>query len=104
MDSLRPGDTIPKHSIVVVASDQLSSDLSGEVVILNLKSGTYYGLNTMGARIWNLLQQPKAVDELQKILLDEYEVEVDRCESDLQALLQELAANGLVEVKDEATT
>jgi len=58
----------------------------------------------MGARIWNLLQQPKTVNELQTTLLGEYEVEIDRYESDLQALLQELAANGLVEVKDEATT
>jgi hypothetical protein len=49
-----------RHSIVVATKDQVSSDLGGEVAILDLKAGVYYGLDTVGARIWNLIQEPRA--------------------------------------------
>jgi hypothetical protein len=85
-------------SSVVAAKDQVSSDLGGEVAILDLKGGTYYGLDLVGARIWGLLQEPRTVEEIRDVLLSEYEVEPDRCERDLLALLQRLADEKLVEV------
>ena len=87
-------------SVVVAAKDQVSSDLGEEVVVLDLKNGVYYGLDAVGARIWNLIQEPKAVNEIRDVLLDEYEVEPEHCERDLLALLEELVAENLVEVRD----
>ena len=86
---------------VVAAKDQISRDLDGEAVILNLKSGKYCGLSEVGAHIWQLLQEPTSVKEIRDTLLKEYEVEQDRCERELLALLQDLADNGLIEVKVE---
>jgi hypothetical protein len=90
-------------STVVAAKDQVSSDLGGEVAILDLKAGVYYGLDAVGARIWSLIQEPRTVNEIRNILLEEYEVEPERCERDLLVLLQRLADEGLIEVKDEAS-
>lgn len=70
------------------------------MAILDLKAGVYYGLDEVGARIWNLLQEPKIVSEIRHTLLEEYDVEPERCERDLLALLQRLADEGLVEVAD----
>ena len=64
-----------------------------------MKSGIYYGLNAVGARIWNLIQEPKTVDEVAAAILAEYDVETDRCQHDIVALLQDLAAHGLVEIR-----
>ena len=86
-------------STVVAAKDQVSSDLGGEVAILDLKAGVYYGLDAVGARIWSLIQEPRTVNEIRDILLEEYEVEPERCERDLLALLRRLADEGLVEVR-----
>ncbi|NEO81208.1 PqqD family peptide modification chaperone [Moorena sp. SIO4G3] len=94
--------TISQSSIVVAAQEQLSSDIGGEAIILDIKSGVYYGLNTVGASIWNLIQEPKTLDEIRNALLAEYEVEPEKCDRDLLTLLQEFAAVGLIEVKDEA--
>jgi len=58
----------------------------------------YYGLNAVGARVWELVQEPKTVTEIRDTLLSEYEVEPNRCEQDLLALLQELAGKGLVKI------
>ena len=95
---------ISLNSAVVVAKDQVSSDLGGEVAILNLKSGVYYGLDAVGARIWELIQGPRTVDEIRDLLLAEYDVEPERCETDLLSLLDQLAAEKLIEVTDEQTS
>jgi hypothetical protein len=84
----------------VAAKDQVSSDLGGEVAILDLKAGVYYGLDAVGARIWSLIQEPRTVNEIRDILLEEYEVEPEHCERDLLALLRRLADEGLVEVRN----
>ncbi len=91
---------INSQSVVVVTKDQVSADLSGEAAILNLKSGIYYGLDNVGARIWSLVQEPRAVNEVRDAILQEYDVEPDQCETDLLALLEELLSKGLIEVKE----
>jgi hypothetical protein len=93
---------ITTDSIVVASPDQVSSDLAGEIVMLNLASGTYYGLDEVGARIWNLVQQPTPVGAVRDAILDEYDVEPERCERDLLALLADLDKAGLIEVRDAA--
>jgi hypothetical protein len=93
--------TISDRSTIVVTKEQVSCDLSGEAAILNLKSSVYFGLNTVGASIWKLIQEPKKVSEIRDAILKEYDVEPDRCEVDLLALLQELLEKKLIEVKNE---
>lgn len=86
-------------SIVVVAKEQVSCPLGEEAAVLNLKNSVYYGLDSVGARIWTLLQQPRSVGELRDTLLSEYEVEARRCEQDLLALLESMRSEGLIEVR-----
>src|ERR1700676_3090279 len=92
--------TLSDRSVVVAAKDQVSCDLAGEAAILNIKSGVYYGLDPVGARIWSLMQEPRAVEEIQRTITGEYDVEPDRCARDLYGLLEKLLAEGLIEVKD----
>ena len=94
--------TISDRSVVVVTKDQVSCDLAGEAAILNIKSGVYYGLDPVGARIWNLMQKPLEVLEIQNAITDEYDVEPEQCARDLMALLEKLFAEGLIEVKGES--
>jgi hypothetical protein len=88
---------------VVVSPDQVCSDLDGEAVILDLKSGGYYGLNSVGARIWQLIQQPQRVAEIRSVLLEEYDVDTDTCDRELKALLESLQNAGLIQVQHENT-
>jgi hypothetical protein len=92
--------TISDRSVVVAAKDQVSCDLAGEAAILNIKSGVYYGLDPVGARIWNLIKEPREVLEIQNTITGEYDVEPERCARDLMALLEKLFAEGLIEVKN----
>jgi Coenzyme PQQ synthesis protein D (PqqD) len=89
-----------RDSIVKAANEQVSCDLAGEAVILSLTSGQYFGLNEVGARIWNLIQEPKAVSAVFEAILQEYDVTPDQLEDDLLALLEQMAINELIEVKN----
>ena len=85
-------------AVVTVSKDQISCDLGGEAAILQLASGVYFGLDAVGASVWQLIQQPKTVGEIHAALLEEYDVEAARCEADLQALLRDMLAAGLIQI------
>jgi len=89
------------QSIVVVTGDQMASDISGETVILGLTAGRYYGLKDVGARVWQLIQTPTAVSVLEQTIVSEYDVDRERCSTDLVKLLGQLIEAGLVEVRSE---
>ncbi|HEY8601757.1 MAG TPA: PqqD family peptide modification chaperone [Thermomicrobiales bacterium] len=92
--------TIPLTATVQVSAQQVSTELDGEMAILSLENGVYYGLDPVGARIWELLQEPQAVTAVRDRIVAEYEVSPEVCEADLLALLGDLRAAGLVEVRD----
>ena len=91
--------TISVSKTPVALNEQLSADLAGEVVILNLKNGVYYGLDGVGYRVWGLIQEHKTVQQILDAIQQEYDVESGCCERDLVGLLQRLTDEELIEVK-----
>lgn len=90
--------TFQPDAIVEAATGQVSADLAGETLILDLRTGGYFSLQGVGARLWQLLRQPKTVSELESALLAEFDVPVARCQEDLDILLQGLSDRGLVAI------
>jgi PqqD family protein of HPr-rel-A system len=76
--------------------DVLARVLDGEAVLLDLGSGSYFGLNDVGTRAWELLATPHDLAELTRRLHAEYDVEPAVLEADLRRWLQELSARGLI--------
>jgi Coenzyme PQQ synthesis protein D (PqqD) len=87
------------RTIVVATSEHVSCPLGEDAAILNLKNSVYYGMNPVGARVWDLLKQPISVAEVRDVLLEEYEVDPERCEKDLLALLGTMRDEGLIVVR-----
>lgn len=82
-----------------LTSDQISSKVAGETVILNHTKGAYYGLDEVGALVWDTLEKgPQTIEELCEAVAVEYEVDKETCKSDLDVLLQDLISEKLVEV------
>ena len=91
---------ISAQSVVVAVSEKLSSQLGGDAVVLDMQSGKYFGFEAVGARIWELVQQPRKVSDIRDALLHEYDADPAECERDLLAFLQQVQEAGLIEVKD----
>ena len=100
MNSVRRKIAVSVDSTVVAAKGQVAADLGKETVILHLKNAFYYGLNEMGTRVWNLIQNPRKVFGIRNVLVEKYDVDPKLCERDVVALLEDLAAEGLIEVKN----
>jgi hypothetical protein len=90
------------NSIVVASQQQVSCALGGEAAILNTQNSVYYGMNEVGASVWELLKAPRRVSELRDEILREYDVDEERCERDVLALLEKLRSEGLIEVREGA--
>ena len=88
-------------TIYKASSQYLYSEIDSEGVILDVNSGTYYGLNKVSNRIWQLLQVPTSQNKLLEVLLEEYDVSESVAAADLQNLLQDMLTNGLVEIVNE---
>ena len=93
--------TISENTVISVAEEQIAGDLlDGEVVILNLQDDVYYGLDQIGGRIWNLIQEPITFGEIIQKLLEEFDVEDQQCSADVLGLLEDMLSKGLIVVQN----
>ncbi len=97
-------DKIADGSVLVASEEQVSCELEGAEVILNLADGKYYEMDAVAARIWKLLQTPQRFGDVRDVILDEYDVDRETCERDLQDLLRDLAQHDLVKYADGTTS
>ena len=79
--------------------DVLFQEVGGEAVLLNLGSESYFGLNEVGTRIWALLAENDSLQHAFDTLCTEYEVAPEQLQSDLLALVDEMAKAGLVQLR-----
>ena len=97
---MKPDITLACH--VRVSDEVLFRDLGEDVVLLDLRSGVYFSLDVVGARIWHLLQEHRALRPVLDAIVGEYDVTETRCAEDLLGLIALMRENGLVEVSDPA--
>ena len=80
---------------IAVNESVVFAELDEEVVLLNVETGVYFGLDAIGARIWTLLAGGADEDNVCERLLDEYEVDVREVRADVASFLDLLVAKGL---------
>lgn len=84
------------HARIVRCEDLLEADVNGEIVALHIDKGQCYGMNSVASRIWELLAEPRSPTEICALLQQEFEVDADTCRSDVNALLDDFRAEGLI--------
>ena len=80
-----------KHS-----PDVVYRDLEGEAVILDLASGTYFGLNEVGTRVWRMIDEGRDAAEIVDIVAAEYQADRGTIAQDVARLLDDLSARRLI--------
>lgn len=81
---------------VAIPAQVMARQIGDETVILDLASGTYYGLDFVGARIWQLLAQGLVLFQVRDQVLAEYDVPIGELELDLNRLLRDLSDKNLI--------
>jgi hypothetical protein len=87
---LKPSDKIS------ISPQVVARELGGETVILDLSSGTYFGLDPVGARIWHLLETGQSLVGICDVMVEEFEVSRDELERDVLALVRDLLDKKLI--------
>lgn len=88
--------------MVLVPEAVLTRELDGESVLLNLENETYFGLDAVGTRMWTLLTASPSIQAAYEALLAEYDVAPETLRHDLQALVDQLLANGLLALAEDS--
>ena len=81
---------------IIRCEELLEADVNGEIVALHIDKGQCYGMNSVASRIWQLLAEPTSPEQICARLVEEYEVDPAACRADVDALLADLQAEGLI--------
>ena len=81
----------------MVSGEVVAREMGGEMVLLDLASGQYFGLDPVGMRVWELLsERPHTLAELCNVIETEFEAPRDQIEADLLLLAGELGKQDLI--------
>ena len=86
---------------IIISEEALSQEVNGETVILDLNSESYFGLDEVGTRIWQLLQENGDVQKTFDVMLQEFDVDAERLETDMHELLKMLDKHGLITIQNK---
>jgi hypothetical protein len=87
-------------SVVHRSANHIACDMGEETVVLDMASGTYYGLDAVAARVWTLIEQPMTLRAIHEAIVAEYDVDAVSCRRDIVAFLDRMQAIGLVHISD----
>lgn len=90
------GNLISPDTRIARSDEPVAVEVDRTVVMMSVEQGKYFGLEGPGTRIWALLAQPCTPRELRDTLVDEFEVDPERCLQDVCGFLEELRVAGLV--------
>lgn len=87
---------IDLETIVQRRPDLVSADMDGDVVMLDVELGKYFGLNPVGATIWEAMKSPVKISAICAQVLESFDVSPDMCREDTLAILSDMHARGMV--------
>lgn len=100
---MNQSDEIGLSSRVRRVEGLFSGELDGETILMSIDKGRYYGMDSIGSRIWKLIEHPIVVSDLCEQLCKEFKVSAEECERDTLNFLNQLAQASLLRAGDETT-
>ncbi|WP_223891643.1 PqqD family protein [Sulfurovum sp. TSL6] len=85
---------------ITFADTVFAQEVDGEMVLLDMESENYFGLDEVGTAIWQTMQEYGTLQEVFNTMLEQYDVEEEVLEKDLSDFIEKLVERGLVEVKE----
>jgi hypothetical protein len=74
----------------------VAREVGGELVLMDLASGTYFGLEGIGGQLWQAIEEGRPLGAVLEQLEGEYDVSPERLREDASALINQLIEQRLV--------
>ena len=84
------------HDRLSIPDQVAARKMGDETILLNLETGTYFGLDKVGSRFLELLEQNGEIAAAHRTMLEEFDVATEVLEADLLRLAEEMRAKGLL--------
>ena len=84
---------------ITFADTVFAQEVDGEMVLLDMNSENYFGLDAVGTDIWQAIQEHETLQKVLEVMLEQYDVEEEVLKNDLFAFVQKLQESGLVEIE-----
>jgi hypothetical protein len=94
---------LKRDTVVEAAPTHISTDLDGEIVMLELERGEYFSVSGVGAYLWRLLERPRSLEDLVAAVTQEYDVDEGVCLPDVFAFVEDLLSGGLLRIVDSTS-
>ncbi len=78
-------------------ADILAANVDDDLVMMSIRAGNYYNIGGVGTLVWELLSQPRSLDDLIDGVVADYDVERERCAADIGAFVEKLVSLNLIE-------
>ena len=88
---------------IVRADSVITAEMDDEIVMMSLEKSSYFGLDAIGSKIWQLIEAPTRVADLCDQLTREFDVEQEQCATDVLTFLNELHQNDIIRVVAQAS-
>ena len=76
----------------------IQSKIGDEVVMLDVESGYYFGLNSVASVIWDMMKERINLDTMVKLLMKEYDIDKETCEADTLELLEKMIEKKIIRI------
>lgn len=83
-------------TLLIRVPDLVFTDMDGDLVMMSIEKGEYYGVGGVGPRVWELLEQPVSINELTASICEDYDADPDRCRADMERFTREMLDLGLI--------
>jgi hypothetical protein len=90
--------SLDPSATIVRSADTVSTEIDGEIVLIDIDAGQYFGMDKVGSEIWRRLAEPVRVDALVDALKGHFDGEAAAIEADTLAFLNKLDASKLLKV------
>ena len=87
-------------SRVVATTSVASETIGAEAAVVDMDSGTYYGVQGAGVLIWEALREPVALSDVHTLLMRHFEIDAGTCERELLSFIEDLVRARLVRIVD----
>jgi len=87
---------LPSEVSFCRSDDQVFAEVDGEIIMMDVVSGDYIGLNAVGSSIWGLIEVPKTLEQICAGLMGEYEIDEQTCRAETEHFLTSMSEKGMI--------
>lgn len=86
------------NSHVIRSPDLIATEMDGDIVMMHVRSGQYFGISGVGPRLWALLEHPMTIEQMTDTIVSEYKVDEQTCRGDILIFVQALLDQGAAQI------